>query len=512
MRRGLRCVPGRAWGGWAVAVLGCACGLVAAPAGARADPPTFSAFSPLGATTQVPGSPFATGAGPDSVTFSPSGQLLATANYTDDTVSMFSVGTHGQLSQVSGSPVATGQGSEPQSVVFSPDGGLLATADGSDAVSVFSVAPGGTLTPVPGSPYPIGQITSSVAFSADGKLLATADEFAHKVSVFSVAADGALTAVPGSPFATGANVYPAAVAFGPSGLLATADENYSTDNGTVSVFSVAANGELTQVPGSPYALGHDTDPRSLAFSARGLLAVGNYDSVRGVSMFSVGSGGTLTQTPGSPYAVRGPVDLAFSPNGGHLATDFTDFESGDDGSVSVLSVAADGALGPKRGIGGFDAGKEPVWVTYSPNGRLLAVANDSANEISVFHVTGPQYADDVLRFPAGDPTSAQDGQSFSEALKVTNRGTERSGSFDTLVLRLPPKRSGVSVTGSDGGEEFRHILQWTVPALKPRQSIEYTPTFQVATSASRHITLFGYVDPSLGNNYDRIRIRLVPGG
>ena len=133
---------------------------------------------------------------------------------------MFSVGAGGALTQVSGSPFATGQpcgsGCGPWSVAFSPDGKLLATASYcGGSVSVFSVGAGGALTPVTGSPFPAGDpgatCTASVAFSPDGKLLATANyvngsDSAGSVSVFSVGADGALTPVTGSPFPNGGGI------------------------------------------------------------------------------------------------------------------------------------------------------------------------------------------------------------------------------------------------------------------------------------------------------------------
>jgi DNA-binding beta-propeller fold protein YncE len=70
------------------------------------------------------------------VAFSHNGELLATSNQSDDTVSVFMVNqTTGALTQ--GSPFATGLG--PVSVAFSPGGGLLATANFGGGVSIFSV-------------------------------------------------------------------------------------------------------------------------------------------------------------------------------------------------------------------------------------------------------------------------------------------------------------------------------------------------------------------------------------
>jgi Lactonase, 7-bladed beta-propeller/WD domain, G-beta repeat len=214
---------------------------------------TVSVFSvsSSGALSQVPGSPFATGGAPYSVAFSPGGGLLATANYTDNTVSVFSVSSSGALSQVTGSPFTTA--SAPESVAFSPSGGLLATANVADnTVSVFSVSSSGTLSQVTGSPFTSFGGPSSVAFSPSGGLLATANYNDNDVSVFSVSSLGALSPVAGSPFATGGAPYSAA--FSPSGgLLATAN---GADN-TVSVFSLAPPSATITSPaaGGTYAVG-----------------------------------------------------------------------------------------------------------------------------------------------------------------------------------------------------------------------------------------------------------------
>jgi DNA-binding beta-propeller fold protein YncE len=100
----------------------------------------------------VMGSPFGTDAHPQSVAFSPNGDLLATANNTSRTVSVFAVGGHGALTPVAGSPFRTESG--PASVAFSPNGDLLATANiAANTVSLFAVGAGGALTPVAGSPF-----------------------------------------------------------------------------------------------------------------------------------------------------------------------------------------------------------------------------------------------------------------------------------------------------------------------------------------------------------------------
>src|SRR5689334_21472035 len=126
----LRAVFGRWLLGWRMAALA---GLVAMGllvGGGSAS--TLQLFS------QVSGSPFATGIAPASVGFSSGGRLLATANG-DSTVWVVRVRAKGALSQVPGSPFASG-GADELSVAFSPGRRLLATANGFDnTVSVFRV-------------------------------------------------------------------------------------------------------------------------------------------------------------------------------------------------------------------------------------------------------------------------------------------------------------------------------------------------------------------------------------
>jgi 6-phosphogluconolactonase (cycloisomerase 2 family) len=185
--------------------------------GAVAFSPTGSAFDALaianfgnnsvsmftvggGAVAPVPGSPFPVGAQPYSVSFSPNGDLLATADWLANEISVFKVGFTGSLTQVSGSPFATGTGTDPMSATFAPGGTLLASSDygnveegghfygyGTD-LSVYSVSSAGALAPLPASPVATGSGPEGVAFNPDGFLLADANEQGQSTSVFSYGA------------------------------------------------------------------------------------------------------------------------------------------------------------------------------------------------------------------------------------------------------------------------------------------------------------------------------------
>ena len=94
-----------------------------------------------------------------------------------------------EFSPVLGSPFATG--ANPQTVTFSPSGGLVASANTSGGnLSVFSVSSAGVLTPVTGSPFTTGVNPFGVAFNPNGTLLANTNEGENTISVFSVSASG----------------------------------------------------------------------------------------------------------------------------------------------------------------------------------------------------------------------------------------------------------------------------------------------------------------------------------
>ena len=120
-------------------------------------------------------------------------------------------------------------------------------------------------------------------------------------------------------------------------------------------------------------------------------------------MFSVGADGALTPVTGSPFPNGGGFSVAFSPDGSLLAT-----ANEADSTVSVFSVGAGGALTPVAGSP-FTTGSFPESVAFSPGGGLLATANYKSNNVSVFSVG----AGGALTSVAGSPFPADGGGSDS---------------------------------------------------------------------------------------------------
>ncbi|MBX9744260.1 MAG: lactonase family protein [Chlamydiales bacterium] len=296
-----------------------------------------------GALTEIPGSPFTTGNKPAWQAYSPliSGNLFsAVVNLNDDTVSVYEVDqTTGAFTPVAGSPFATG--ASPYTVAFSPVvlGNLFAavTNSGDNTVSVYAVnASTGAFTAVPGSPFPTGATVLmsppisgppkgsgpqpyTVAFSpvVMGNLFAAITNFSDQsVSTYQVdPLTGAFTLVPGSPFPAGTGPY--GIAYSPviNGNLFVSTVNL-TDN-TASVYEVdQVTGALSEIAGSPFltGIGPNEIAYSPVFSGDLFAAVVNFTS-NNLSLYLVDpTSGLFTEIPGSPFATGGgPDGITFTP-------------------------------------------------------------------------------------------------------------------------------------------------------------------------------------------------------
>jgi 6-phosphogluconolactonase len=222
-------------------------------------------------------------------------------------ISVFSIDpTRGLLTPVAGSPFAFASlaAPNPQFMIASPTAGFLYVSNGaSSTISAFSIGSGGALTEVSGSPFSVGAGATSAGLAIDtkGQFLYAADSANNKIASFSISSGGTLGAVAGSPFAAGTK--PVAVA-----VDSTSTFVYSANQGSndVSAFKSTA-GALTQSAGSPFAVeptGSVGTPQPSFLTVDGsntFLYVADFGS-SSISAFSIkASDGTLGLITNSPF-------------------------------------------------------------------------------------------------------------------------------------------------------------------------------------------------------------------
>jgi 6-phosphogluconolactonase (cycloisomerase 2 family) len=264
----------------------------------------FAIDSSSGRLAAVAGSPFATGGdGGDGIAVSPTpdGKFLMAANSNSSSITVFSVASNGALTRIASSPFATV--SRPDGIKVTPNSKFLAVAEPeSNQVEMFRIASNGSLTSLgtfAGGGTTLGLAGVDVDCSTEFLYAGEANLLGQTiVDAYSIAPNGNLTRVTGSPFIPG-------VGSNSNVVLLSPDDNTlfvsNQESNSITVFSVASNGSLNLLSGSPFSIGVPLNPLGMATSQDGtLLYVAGYFS--GVSVFGVAKDGTLRQMPGSPFS------------------------------------------------------------------------------------------------------------------------------------------------------------------------------------------------------------------
>ena len=275
-----------------------------------------------GILTQLAESPYTVGFGPQAVVIHPSGKFLYVANagQNENDVSLFDINTDGTVTEVT---PRTPAGTLPSLMSMDPGGDFLYVANiASNNLSVYSINtasnssanPLGKLTPITGSPFSINLAPKNMQVSPSGKFLyiSAPNQPTGQVAVFSLNA-GVPSFLSSSP--TPDND-PSGLAVDPTGsYLYTANAAQSS----ISIYSIAASGTLTQVPQSPLADNEQHPVALIVDPAGAFLYVANQGSGN-ISSYSITSGtGFPVAVTDSPFGSEGqPSFLAMDPNGKYL--------------------------------------------------------------------------------------------------------------------------------------------------------------------------------------------------
>jgi 6-phosphogluconolactonase len=346
----------------------------------------FSADS-NGVLTQITGSPFATGGGgtgggalgPARITVA-GGKFLYASNGGTHNISAFSINpTTGLLTPITGSPFSdsASAGMGTISLAASPNGQFLFEGvDSNTTIVTFSIGTDGSLTEL--SSVMLPSPPAGMKVSGDGKYLAVSMQnlgIFGSVAMFSIAANGALTMI-NAPLP----------GMGPMGSLSDVDIDCAGSNvfagtltsgsATVDVFSIGAGGVLSPAPGSPFSAGPGSNSIVAILSSNDKFLFVSDQGDGLITVFNVNSG-ALTAITGSPFAAGGggtPAGMATDQGGTIL------YVAGMSNLIHAFTIAADGTL--TEAIGS-------PFSTNQPTGQLISLAAFPAKTCSGGSVGGP---------------------------------------------------------------------------------------------------------------------------
>ncbi|MFQ5876217.1 MAG: beta-propeller fold lactonase family protein [Acidobacteriota bacterium] len=401
----------------------------------------LAAFSD-GSLALLSGSPWPTGGtGPEGAVFlgSPRAGIcvarrrLYVVNQGSDDIAAFTIGEHGSLTAVPGSPFFSG-GSSPEALAVTPDGRFLYVGHtGSRDLAVLSVAPDGGLIPA-SAPIDLDSAVDGLAVTPDGRFLIATLPLLARIAVLAIADDGSLAHVPGSPF-RGDGETTDGVSLGAGGadlFVAVADPSRLL----VSRYRLRPDGVLIRIPGSPFSGPGGT--ANIVHTVPGdRFLTASLPAQNAVAVFLVDPSGGLVPAPGSPFPNgplgTSPAGMASDPLGRLLYVADT-----LSGTVSSLLVREDGRLdlagdSVRTGVDGLPLASIVFLPAGDQDGDLVPASSDNCPAVA-----NPSQIDrdgDGL----GDPCD--------NCPEVANRG-QRDADLDGAGDPCDPDRDGDGVDDS----------------------------------------------------------------
>ncbi|HXP08533.1 MAG TPA: beta-propeller fold lactonase family protein [Acidobacteriaceae bacterium] len=313
------------------------------------------------------------------------GDYLYVANSNNTFLAGFGVASSGALSVLSGSPYNNSVAA--QSLAVTPANTFLYAAT-TNGIYVYGINSNGSIAVQnDGSPSAQDVIATAMQVDSTGNyLLAAGISTAQQVQAIAIytinTTTGLLTPVAGSPLAlyTGNASTPTVVA--PTGLLITPNNAYvyaSLGPLGVQVLTLGSGGALAagatptlllpfSKSTSPLAQQTASDPNSL------FLFVAETNT--GLRVLSIGAGGSLSEIAGSPYAVgTGPRAVSLDATGSYVYV--ANFGSNN---ISAFTLTpASGKLTAIAGSPFSSGGQMPIGIVNDNSKKFVAVINSGSN-------------------------------------------------------------------------------------------------------------------------------------
>jgi DNA-binding beta-propeller fold protein YncE len=313
------------------------------------------------------------------------GDYLYVANGSDTFLAGFGVASTGALSVLSGSPYNNSVAA--QSLAVNPANTFL-YAGTTAGIFVYGINSNGSITVQnDGSVAAQDMVATAMQVDSTGNyLLAVGISTAQQLQAIGIytidTSTGLLTPVASSPLAlyTGNTSTPTIVA--PTGLLITPNNSYvyaSLGTLGVQVLTLGSGGALAaganptllaplKTSTSPSDQRTASDPNSLFL----FLAEIN----TGLRVFSIGSGGSLSEVSGSPYAVgTGPTAVDLDVTGSYVYV----ANKGSNNISAFTLTAASGKLTAVAGSPFSSGGQLPIGIVNDNSKNFVAVINSGTN-------------------------------------------------------------------------------------------------------------------------------------
>ncbi len=257
-----------------------------------------SALTPLAVTL-----PLAGAAG--NLVASTTGQYVYVADATNNTVQAYTYDSGTSALVANGAPLAVAGGT--RGLAVDPQSSLIFALGNGKITPLTPLSQGGTIVLANAGAQSVAGNWNAAAVSPSGKILVALDTNAKQLQAFGInpvglAADGQLTAIGIGITIAGAGT-PSSVGFDPLGRFIVVGD--STTN-TVTPFTLSSTGNLTAGTAQtlPYGAGQIAFDPTGAFLFVGVLGDPTADpAVPGsVAVYSIAADGTLTAVAGSPFA------------------------------------------------------------------------------------------------------------------------------------------------------------------------------------------------------------------
>jgi 6-phosphogluconolactonase len=321
-------------------------------------------------------------------------QFAYVLNSGDNTVSMLSLGSAGQLTPLAIQTIPTGN--NPRSMVIDRTHNAIFVANLSDdSISQFSIGSDGELRAI-AAPIATEMAPNTLVTSPDNRFVYSMNMGASTIGQYSVGASGELSLAAVIPH----DDYPMSMVFSPSGHYAYVVNAMASE---ISQFAVALDGSLSPLsPARVASAGCPSGPLGAKKTSDGSEVIYVLSCATSeIEVYAIGTGGTLTS--------QQVIQTGLLPTGMDVTGSNIYVTNLGDSTVSMYSIQADGSL-QALAQPSVVAGVMPETLTLDSEGKFAYVLDSSVDKILQFSI-------------------AFDGQ-----LVPTSAAPVSSGSFPTQII------------------------------------------------------------------------------